>query len=488
MNKTKEVWFIVGSQDLYGREVLKTVYNRANEMARFINNYAAMPVDFVFKCVIESTDGCTDIMKKANYDDKCIGVVTWCHTFSPSKMWINGLKLLQKPWCHLATQYHKEVPNKEMDMDFMNLNQAAHGDREHGFIGARLRKPRKIIAGYYKEKEVLDELCNWVRAALGYAESQNLKVCRFGDNMRDVAVTEGDKIEAQIQLGWQVNTWPVYELTHILDKVTDKEVDALLSQYKAKYTLAKGIKLENVKYQAKEEIAMRKMLDKIGAKAFVNTFQDLGDLKCLPGLATQDLMAQGYGYGGEGDWKTSAMVRIIKVMTQGLPGGTSFMEDYSYNLPKNKQWSLGSHMLEVCPSLANAKPIIKTSKLTIGKNPMDPARIVYEGKAGKAVVVSLIDMGGRFRIICQDVEAIKPPLALPNLPTARVVWKPMPNLLDGLKAWILAGGAHHTVFSYAANADMIKDFADMCGIEFVHISKDTCLDCLKTNLELYDRK
>jgi len=485
--KNKEIWFVVGSQHLYGPQVLKTVEQRAKEMAGFINKYKNMPVNFVFKTIVVSNEACLQTMKEANYDDNCLGIVTWCHTFSPSKMWINGLKLLQKPWCHLATQYHKEIPNLDIDMDFMNLNQAAHGDREHGFIGARLRKPRKIIAGYYKEKSVLDELSNWARAAIGFAESQNLNVLRFGDNMRNVAVTEGDKVEAQIKFGWQVNTWASKELVEEISKVSKKEIDNLVAQYKKEFNFGKA-NIENIRYQAAQEIAIKKMLDRNNCKAYTNTFEDLCGMKCLPGLASQHLMARGYGYGGEGDWKVSAMTRIIKKMTEGLVGGTSFMEDYSYNLANNKQWSLGAHMLEVCPSLAANKPTIITNPLGIGKNPMDPARLVFENKPGKAICASLIDMGGRFRLIVQDIETIKPPLKMPNLPVARVTWIPMPNLLDGLKAWIMAGGAHHTVLSFAANAQMLKDWADMVGIEFVHIHKDTCLNCLEANLRLFDRK
>jgi len=484
--KNKEIWFVVGSQYLYGPEVLKIVEKRAKEMAKFINGYKSMPINFVFKTIVVNSDVCLQTMKEANYDDNCLGIVTWCHTFSPSKMWINGLKILQKPWCHLATQYHKEIPNQEIDMDFMNLNQAAHGDREHGFIGARLRKARKIITGYYKEPEVLEELSNWARAAIGFAESQKLNVCRFGDNMRNVAVTEGDKIEANIKFGWQVNTWPTKELLEEIEKVTDKEIDQLVAIYKKEYDCSKA-NMKNIRYQAAEEIAMKRMLDRVNAKAFTNTFEDLCGMKCLPGLATQHLMSLGYGYGGEGDWKISAMTRIIKKMTEGLVGGTSFMEDYSYNLPKNKQWSLGAHMLEVCPSLAAGKPKIITSHLGIGKNPMDPARLVFENKPGNAICACLIDMGGRFRLIVQDIEAIKPPLKMPNLPVARIAWKPMPNLLDGLKAWILAGGAHHTVLSFAANAQMLKDWADMMGIEFVYINKHTCLACLEQGLKLFDK-
>lgn len=483
----KEFWFIVGSQHLYGPEVLKTVEARAKEMALVISkNKSIKPFNLVFKAIVKTSEDATNIIKEANYSNDCLGIVTWCHTFSPSKMWINGLKLLQKPWCHFATQYNKEIPNKEIDMDFMNLNQAAHGDREHGFIGARLRLPRKIIMGYWKELNIIDELSRWMKVANAYNESNNLKVCRFGDNMRNVAVTEGDKVGVQIKLGWQVNTWAVGDLVKEMKKVTDKEVASLMEQYKKEYIISTK-KLDLIRYQAKEEIAMKRMLDKIGAKAFTNTFEDLYGMEQLPGLASQHLMSLGYGYGGEGDWKVSALTRVIKVMTEGMGGGTSFMEDYTYNLIKGKEFSLGAHMLEVCPSLAFKKPRIETHHLGIGMNEKDPARLVFEGKPGKATVSSLVDMGGRLRLIVQDIEVVKSPYSMPNLPTARVLWKAYPSLTEGAKFWILAGGAHHTVLSMDADANMLRDFAEMCGIEFVHINKNTTYESLKMQLDLYDK-
>ena len=484
--KNYEFWFIVGSQHLYGDEVLKIVEKRAKEMAFTINKNPSIPFKFIFKSIVKTSEDATKVIKEANYQDNCLGIITWCHTFSPSKMWINGLKLLQKPWCHLATQYNKEIPNKEIDMDFMNLNQAAHGDREHGFIGARLRSKRKIIMGYWKEQEIINELGNWMRVAYAYYVSQNLKVCRFGDNMRNVAVTEGDKIEVQIKLGWQVNTWAVGDLVKEMNKVTAKEIDNQMKEYKKLYQFNTK-KLDLVKYQAKEEIAIKKMLDKIGAKAFTNTFEDLYGMEQLPGIASQDLMRQGYGYGGEGDWKVSAMTSIIKAMCAGLKGGTSFMEDYTYNLVKGKEFSLGAHMLEVCPSIANKKPLIETHHLGIGMNQKDPARLVFEGKPGKATVTSIVDMGGRLRMIVQDIEVVKSPYSMPNLPTARVLWKPYPSLKEGAKLWILAGGAHHTVLSMDATPTMLSDLADLFDIEFVHISKDTTYESLKNQLSLFDK-
>ncbi|MBQ7643574.1 MAG: L-arabinose isomerase, partial [Spirochaetales bacterium] len=343
----KEFWFIVGSQDLYGDEVLKTVAKRAQEMATELSK--ALPYPLIYKVTAMSNSQITDVIKEANYDDSCYGIITWCHTFSPSKMWINGFANLQKPYCHLATQYNLEIPNEEIDMDFMNLNQAAHGDREHGFIGTRMRMPRKVIAGYWKDPEVQKRIAKWMRVCIGVRVSRTMKVMRFGDNMREVAVTEGDKVEAQIKLGWQVNTWAVGDLVKEMAAVTEAEVDELFAEYKKNYDInTKDIAA--IRYQAREEIAMKKMLDRNGCKAFANTFQDLYGMEQLPGLASQHLMAQGYGYGAEGDWKVSAMTAIIKAMGENGNGASAFMEDYTYHLVKGKECSLGAHMLEVCPS------------------------------------------------------------------------------------------------------------------------------------------
>ncbi len=483
--KNKQFWFIVGSQHLYGPEVLETVAARAAEMAAEMKKSLLIPCTIVYKATVKTCEEITALMKEANYDDNCYGVITWCHTFSPSKMWINGLELLQKPWCHFATQYNREIPNDEIDMDFMNLNQAAHGDREHGFIGARLRKSRKIVMGYWRDKGPLKELGLWMRSAVGVAESRGLKVCRFGDNMRNVAVTEGDKVEVQRKLGWQVNTWAVGDLVKEMNAVTDAEIDALMAEYAWKYDMNTD-KVENVRYQAREEIAMKRFLDRVGAEAFTNTFEDLYGMEQLPGLASQRLMEQGYGYGGEGDWKVSAMTRIVKAMTEGMGGGSAFMEDYTYHLKEGEEYSLGAHMLEVCPSVAADKPRIECHHLGIGMNEKDPARLVFEGKAGPAVVASLIDMGGRLRLIVQDIEAVKPIMDMPNLPVARVMWRAYPDLCTGAKMWILAGGAHHTVLSYDATAQMLEDWAEMMDIEYVHIGKDTTMEGLKQQLLLAD--
>jgi len=478
-----EFWFVVGSQTLYGEEVLNTVEKRAIEMAEELSKN--LPYTLKYKVTAKSSEQITKIVKEANYDDNCAGIITWCHTFSPSKMWLSGLELLQKPWCHFATQYNQEIPNEEIDMDFMNLNQAAHGDREHGFIGARLRAPRKVIAGFWKNENVQKKIGQWMKVAVGVAFSRSLRVMRFGDNMRDVAVTEGDKIEAQAKLGWEVNTWAVGDLVKEMNSVSEAEIDKLMETYLAAYDINTD-NMEAIRYQAKEEIAMKKMMDCEGCKAFTNTFQDLYGMEQLPGLASQHLMAQGFGYGGEGDWKVSAMTAIIKAMGENENGSSGFMEDYTYNLIEGKEYSLGAHMLEVCPSLAAGKPRIETHFLGIGMNEKDPARLVFEGKEGDAIVVSLIDMGGRFRLICQDIHCVKPILPMPNLPVARVMWQADPDLATGIECWVTAGGAHHTVLSYDVTAEMMHDWAKIMDIEFVHINKDTTPEKLEQELFMND--
>lgn len=481
--KNYEFWFVVGSQFLYGPEVLETVEERAKEMAVALSS--ALPYPLVYKVTAKTNKEITDIVKEANYDDNCCGIITWCHTFSPSKMWINGLASLQKPYCHFATQYNREIPNDEIDMNFMNLNQAAHGDREHGFIAARLRMPRKVIAGYWQGEKVQKKIGDWMKAAVGVAVSKNMKVMRFGDNMREVAVTEGDKVEVQTKLGWQVNTWAVGDLVNEMNAVTAEEIDTLFNVYKSKYDIATD-NIEAIRYQAREEIAIKKLMDSEGCMAFSNTFQDLYGMEQLPGLASQHLMAQGYGYGGEGDWKVSAMTAIMKAMGKNGNGASAFMEDYTYHLAEGQEYSLGAHMLEVCPSLAEGKPRIETHHLGIGMNEKDPARLVFEGKEGDAIVVSLVDMGGRLRLICQDIVCVKPIMPMPNLPVARVMWRAMPDLTTGVECWITAGGAHHTVLSYDVSAEQMKDWARMMDIEFVHITKDTTVDALEKELFLND--
>ena len=480
--KNYEFWFIVGSQDLYGEEVLRTVAERAKEMAAELSK--SLPYPLVYKVTAMSNAQITQVVREANYDENCAGIITWCHTFSPSKMWINGFANLQKPHCHLATQYNRGIPNEQIDMDFMNLNQAAHGDREHGFIAARMRMPRKVIAGHWQDAPVIGRIGSWMRVAVGVDVSRNMKVMRFGDNMREVAVTEGDKVEAQIKLGWQINTWPVGKLVDTMNAVTEEEVDAMMDRYNSLYTMATE-DLETVRYQAREEIAIKKMMDAEGCLAFSNTFQDLYGMKQLPGLASQDLMAQGYGYGGEGDWKVSAMTAIMKAMGEGGNGASAFMEDYTYHLEEGNKYSLGAHMLEVCPSLAAEKPRMEVHPLGIGDREA-PARLVFEGKEGDAIVATLIDMGGRMRLIVQDIHCVKPIMPMPNLPVARVMWQAEPSLEEGLECWITAGGAHHSVLSYDVTAQQMKDWARIMDIEYVHIGKDTTLDSLEKELFLND--
>lgn len=482
--KQYEFWFITGSQHLYGPETLKEVEKHSRIIADELNKSSAIPCSVVYKPIVTTPDEITKVMKEANYNDNCAGIITWMHTFSPSKMWINGLSILEKPWCHFHTQFNRKMPNEELDMDFMNLNQSAHGDREHGFIGTRMRMPRKVVVGYWEDSDVQEKISTWMRAAVGCMVSKNLKVMRFGDNMRQVAVTEGDKVEAQIKLGWQVNTTPVGDLVEVINSVTEKEVDDLYKEYEEKYTIATD-NIDSIRYQARVEVALRKMLTEAGCGAFTNTFEDLHGMEQLPGLATQRLLEAGFGYGGEGDWKVAAMTHIMKQMSEGLEGGTGFMEDYTYDLTKGKELSLGAHMLEVCPTLAADKPRIEVHPLSIGGK-ADPARLVFEGHPGKAIVASLVDMGGRFRLIVQDVEAVKPIYEMPNLPVARVMWKPLPDLRTGAECWILAGGAHHTVFSYTLTAEHMQDFAEMIDIEYVHIGKDTNVESLKQLLFLQD--
>ncbi|MBE6851163.1 MAG: L-arabinose isomerase [Oscillospiraceae bacterium] len=469
-------WFITGSQSLYGEETLRQV----EEDSKVIVAGLKLPFPVEYKMTAKTPAEIESIIKEANYDDECAGIITFCHTFSPSKMWINGFARLQKPWLHLHTQFKDYIPNEEIDMDYMNLHQSAHGDREHGFIGARMRTPRRVVAGHWMDERVQAKIADWQRAAVGVAFSRSLKIVRFGDNMREVAVTEGDKVETQIKLGWQVNTWAVGDLVEEMNKVTEAEIDALMQEYAQVYDFDEK-DTEEIRYQAREEIAMEKILVREGAMAFSNTFQDLHGMRQLPGLATQHLMSKGYGYGGEGDWKTAGMTAIIKAMYPD--GATSFMEDYTYDY--QQELILGSHMLEVCPTVAATKPRIEVHHLGIGgKEP--PARLVFEGLAGKAIAVSLIDMGGRMRLIAQDVECVKPFQSMPNLPVARVMWKPAPDFLTGMECWILAGGAHHTTLSYDINTDVLRDFARIMGIEFVSINAATDIYALEKELMLGD--
>ena len=469
-------WFITGSQFLYGEETLRQVEADSKEIAAGLK----LPFPVEYKLTAKTEAEIEKAVKEANYDDECAGIITFCHTFSPSKMWINGLALLQKPWLHLHTQYNETIPNEEIDMDYMNLHQSAHGDREHGFIGARLRAARTVVAGYWKDPAVQEKIAQWQRAAAGVMFSRSLKIVRFGDNMREVAVTEGDKVEVQLKLGWQVNTWAVGDLAEMMNAVTEAEIDALMKEYAELYTFDEK-DTEAIRYQAREEIAIERILVREGAKAFSDTFQDLHGMKQLPGLAAQHLMYKGYGFGAEGDWKTAGMTAVIKAMYPD--GSASFMEDYTYDY--KHELILGAHMLEVCPSIAADKPRIEVHHLGIGDRE-PPARLVFEGKGGKAKALSLIDMGGRLRLIAQDVTCEKPFQDMPNLPVARAMWRPEPSFLEGLECWIIAGGAHHTVLSYDVTAQTLRDFARIMGIELVVIDKDTTPVSLERDLMLGD--
>lgn len=482
--KNYEFWFVTGSQHLYGPETLNQVAADSKAIVEGLNASGKMPCKIVWKPTVKTPDEIKAMFKEASYDDKCAGVITWMHTFSPSKMWINGLKDFKKPYCHFHTQFNREIPWNDIDMDFMNLNQSAHGDREHGFICTRLRMQRKIIVGYWQDEKPQDKLAAWMRSAIGYAFSQNLKMVRFGDNMRQVAVTEGDKVEAEIKLGWDVEYRGIGDLAVLMNEVTDDEIDAKMAEYTERYDMNTD-KLEAVRYQAKTEVALKKMFDEFGYCAFTTNFEDLHGMEQLPGLACQNLMADGYGFGGEGDWKVAAMTAIMKAMAEGMTGGTAFMEDYTYHLEKDNEHILGAHMLEVCPTVAVNKPKIEVHDLGIG-NRQPPARLVFDSKDGDAIVASLVDMGGRLRLIVNDIKACNPLRKMPKLPVAGVMWKPMPDLETSAQSWIMAGGAHHSVLSYDVTAEMMHDWAAMMGIEFVHITADTTIEGIEKELFFND--
>ncbi|HEX2954736.1 MAG TPA: L-arabinose isomerase [Bacillota bacterium] len=480
--KQYEFWFVTGSQNLYGEDALAQVAAHVKEMVGELERKVCGRL--VNKGVVTTPDEITRLVKEANFDDQCAGIITWMHTFSPSKMWINGLKILNKPMLHFHTQYNRELPFDTIDMDFMNLNQSAHGDREHGFIGARLRLPRKVVVGYWKSPKVIDKISNWMRSAAGVAESRSLKVVRFADNMREVAVTEGDKVEAQIKLGWAVNSLALGDLVAEVEEVSASEIAETFSVYQQRYEIATD-KIDAIKYQIRIELAMRKICERNGFGAIVTSFENLWGLEQLPGLACQRLMEDGYGFGAEGDWKTAALLRVMKVMESGLTGGSTFMEDYTYHLENGNELVLGSHMLEVDPSVAKGHVKIDVQPLGIGGK-SDPARMIFSGHEGRAITASLIDMGGRMRLIVADVEAVEPIKDMPKLPVARVMWKPLPDFETSAEAWILAGGAHHSVFSYSITAEMMRDFAEMIGIEFVHIGEDIDMERFKRDLMLSD--
>lgn len=477
-------WFVTGSQHLYGPKVLEEVSSNAKKMVEFFNDKLGSDYEVIHKETVKTKNEIYEMMKAASADESCAGIITWMHTFSPSKMWINGLNIMNKPMLHLHTQFNQEIPFEEIDMNFMNTNQSAHGDREHGFIHTRMGTNRKVVVGYYKNASVLKQISKWQRVAVAAMMSKDLKVARFGDNMRSVAVTEGDKVEAEIKFGWSVDYYGVGDLVEYIEAVTEAQIDSLFDEYKEKYVIDEAVfaddsQMASVRYQLKVEIGLQTFLDEKGYACYTNTFEDLHGLDQLPGLASQSLMGKGYGFGPEGDWKVAAMTRLMKIMSGNK--GTSLMEDYTYHMPEGNETILGAHMLEICPTIAKDKPKIEVHPLGIGgKNP--PARLVFEGKTGPAVCASLIDMGGRFRLIILDVEAVELPQDMPKLPVARVLWKPMPNLEIGAKAWIYAGGAHHTVFSYEVDAEDLIDFAKIMDIEYVHINKDTDIHSLEKEL------
>lgn len=481
--KKLEVWFVTGSQHLYGAETLKQVDRDSKTIADALDELPEIPVRFIFKPVVTTPEEICRVCLEANNTLNCIGLVTWMHTFSPAKMWIQGLTVLNKPFAHLHTQFNRDIPWDEIDMDFMNLNQSAHGDREFGFICSRMRLDRKVIVGHWQDENVRRKLTVWIRAAIGCYASGNLKICRFGDNMRHVAVTEGDKVEAQRVLGWQVNSHGIGELAAAMETIPESEVDTLMEVYASAYQLDDRLD-ESVRYQAKIELGLRKILDKNGYQAFTTNFEDLTGLKQLPGLACQHLMEQGYGFGAEGDWKQSALVHIMKTMAIGLEGGCSFMEDYTYHLDPVQPAVLSAHMLEICPSVAAAKPKIEVHPLGIGGKDA-PARLVFNVPEGDGINATLVDMGGRMRMIVNPVKVIAPQ-PLPKLPVARALWVPMPDLETGATAWILAGGAHHTSFSMALNRGYLEDLAEMLNLELVVIDEDTTISDLKKELRWND--
>jgi L-arabinose isomerase len=481
-----EVWLVTGSQNLYGAEVLKKVAANSAQVGRALEGAASIPVQVLVKPVVKTPAEATALCLAANESPHCVGLITWCHTFSPSKMWINGLKSLHKPLLHLHTQHNRELPWPSIDMDFMNLNQAAHGDREHGFIMSRLRLDRKVVVGHWQDTGVQRRIGAWCRAAAAWHDWQGAKFCRFGDNMREVAVTEGDKVAAQIQFGYSVNGYGVGDLVKSVSAVTDREIDRLIAEYEHNYTVAPklrktGAKRQSLRDAARIELGLRAFLVAGDFKGFTDTFEDLHGLTQLPGVGAQRLMSDGYGFGAEGDWKTCALVRAMKVMAAGLKGGTSFMEDYTYHLDPKRSLVLGAHMLEICPSIAKARPSLEVHPLGIGGK-ADPVRLVFDTLAGPGLNVSLIDMGNRFRLLLNEVEVVPPDKPLPRLPVARAVWMPKPDLPTSAAAWIYAGGAHHTGFSQAVTTEMIEDFASIAGIELVVIDADTRLRQFKQEL------
>jgi L-arabinose isomerase len=481
-----DVWFVTGSQQLYGDETLRRVAEDSQQIAAALQAAKAIPVQVTFKPVLTTPEAIRQLCLEANAAKGCIGLIAWMHTFSPAKMWIAGLNALQKPLLHLHTQFNRDLPWAEIDMDYMNLNQSAHGDREFGFIETRMRHTRKTVVGFWQDPAVIDRLSTWSRAAAAWDEAHGLRVARFGDNMRHVAVTEGDKVEAHIRLGFSVDGYSVGELAETVRAVPNGAVDVLVEEYEDQYdvspTLRKsGDRHDALRDAARIEVGLRTFLDIGGFKAFTDTFEDLDGLPQLPGIAVQRLMGDGYGFGAEGDWKTAALVRLMKVMSTGLEGGTSFMEDYTYHLAPHGPKVLGAHMLEVCPSIAGQKPSCEIHPLSIGGK-QDPVRLVFTASPGPAVVVGLLDLGGRFRMVANEVDVTAPDESLPKLPVARAVWQPKPDLQTAAEAWLIAGGPHHTGFSMAMGIEPLADFAEIAGIEFLVIDKDTRVSEFKKEL------
>ncbi|WP_282935783.1 L-arabinose isomerase [Paenibacillus sp. RC67] len=485
-------WFVTGSQHLYGPETLQEVDEHSSRITEGLDNDPAIPFQVVFKPVLTTPEAIRSLCIEANADDNCAGIITWMHTFSPAKMWIAGLSELRKPLLHLHTQYNRDIPWDSIDMDFMNLNQSAHGDREYGFIGARMGIARKVVVGYWEDPQVRNRIGGWMNTAVAFTEGRSLKVARFGDNMRQVAVTEGDKVEAQIKFGWSVNGYGIGDLVQRMNDISENEVNRLFEEYNDLYGIAPEARAagpirEAILEQARIELGMKSFLEEGGFGAFTTTFEDLHGMKQLPGLAVQRLMAAGYGFGGEGDWKTAAMVRTMKQIAGNV--GTSFMEDYTYHFEPGNELVLGAHMLEVCPTIAATRPSIEVHALSIGGK-ADPARLTFDGRGGAALNASIIDMGNRFRLVVNEVDAVKPEQAMPKLPVARVLWKPQPTLNLAAEAWIHAGGAHHTVFSYVVSAEQLADWSEMVGIECLLINKNSTIPTLRNELrwnELYWR-
>ena len=476
-HSTHEVWFLTGSQGLYGPETLEQVAEQSRALAQRLDASGDLAATVVWKPVLTSPGAILDIMRAANASPQTIGVIAWMHTFSPAKMWIAGLDALAKPLLHLHTQANVELPWADIDMDFMNLNQAAHGDREFGYVQSRLGVARTTVAGHVSNPRVTARIGAWVRAARGYAELRSLRLARFGDNMRDVAVTEGDKVEAQLHFGVSVNTYGVTDLVRAVDAAADSDVDTLVAEYEDRYALAPQLRKDgdrhgSLRYAARIEVGLRAFLTEGGFGAFTTNFEDLGGLRQLPGLAVQRLMADGYGFGAEGDWKTSMLVRALKAMSAGVPGGTSFMEDYTYDLTPGQELILGAHMLEICPSIAADRPSCEIHPLSIGGRD-DPVRLVFDAAPGPAVVVGLADLGDRFRLVANEIEVVPPPQPLPRLPVARAVWRPAPDWSTSTESWLLAGGPHHTVLSQAVGSTELVDLAAMTGTELVVIDHDT---------------